>query len=1007
MNKGSFSSPLISSKDRQGLVKQIRELAPYYTPEWRFSEHNPDVGSTLALTVAEMMNENIKRLNKVPFKNYIAFLNLLNSRLQAAKPATAYVTFEAVKGVKHPVHIPKGTQLAATREEEKVIFETLSSLVITPARVSHCIQVCPSSDQIVQGMAGESGGLDQNKNMQEHALFIAQDDMFNVREATWFTITLENRDAKYTEASMYKSLADTGITEWLYPTAEGWIPFTEILYDNDRLLLKKNTKDRIVRYPINGQDRFWIVCRKKKLSDTDESHGRISRLSLKAEYVDIDNQGGSLAEQIFQDDVELDQEGFFPFGKTFAPYSVFYIGSTEVLNKRGSRISITFDLSFLSQRLYPNVEPYVEWKLLMKKSTFHKKEYPPISIASVIWEYWNGKAWVKLQTNAGSERVFQNPEGQQVTIQFICPDDMYSSFVNAHENYWIRARVLDVEHLYSPDPVYQTPWIENLRLSYTYSSPVLPQACLTLNNLSYTDETAALLSSTGSFKPFHKLDVNYPSLYIGLDQAPLKGPISMLISIAPKSKEQQVKGYINWQYLANESGRTVWKVLHVVDETEHFTRKGILQFFGANDFREQSLFGKKGYWIRASHVKHSHQHANHQWAVTPFIQELMLNVTKAVQQERIVWEIPSKVSGSEEYQLEHGNVLEEEVWVEETNSISKDEVDELFNRTSEQIEVLYDSEGNIQKVWVKWCPTEHILESLPTDRHYVIHPHSGKLRFGDGRHGRELPIASEEQLKVSYKTVKGRLGNVAAQQITELLKPIPFIQGVINHEAASGGSDTERMEQAVRRAPQRIRHGDRAVTAEDFEQLVKENFPSITQVKCLSNYNADLVKEPGSLTLVVLQQGGKMDRTSFPVYKKQIEQLLLQKTANVIAFPQQIKVIEPVYVEVSVYLSLVIHPDEDQIMIEEQVERRIRSFLHPVTGYLQQQGWEIGQSIHPSVFYSLLSSIRGVEYIERCTLTLVGEKNGERVEIDEQQAAKLLNGIICNGVHSIQIRVKE
>ena len=77
-------------------------MIPRYAPEW--TNHNPsDPGITLIELAAWMTDLLIYRLNQVPDKNYVAFLNLLGIKLRAPR---------AAQGA-HPVHARRGRDQAA------------------------------------------------------------------------------------------------------------------------------------------------------------------------------------------------------------------------------------------------------------------------------------------------------------------------------------------------------------------------------------------------------------------------------------------------------------------------------------------------------------------------------------------------------------------------------------------------------------------------------------------------------------------------------------------------------------------------------------------------------------------------------------------------------------------------------------------------------------------------------------------------------------------------------
>ena len=77
----------LDSRSVQDLRGEIRRLAASYTPEWAFSDVNPDVGSVVGLIFANQMEENIRRMNLVMEKYHTEFVNMLNLSLRPAYPA--------------------------------------------------------------------------------------------------------------------------------------------------------------------------------------------------------------------------------------------------------------------------------------------------------------------------------------------------------------------------------------------------------------------------------------------------------------------------------------------------------------------------------------------------------------------------------------------------------------------------------------------------------------------------------------------------------------------------------------------------------------------------------------------------------------------------------------------------------------------------------------------------------------------------------------------------------
>jgi hypothetical protein len=76
------------------------------------------------------------RLNLVPEKNYIKFMELIGIHLEPPKPATVNVAFRLSAPQPEAVTIPRGTEVATVRTEtqEAITFTTNRDLtIIIPA----------------------------------------------------------------------------------------------------------------------------------------------------------------------------------------------------------------------------------------------------------------------------------------------------------------------------------------------------------------------------------------------------------------------------------------------------------------------------------------------------------------------------------------------------------------------------------------------------------------------------------------------------------------------------------------------------------------------------------------------------------------------------------------------------------------------------------------------------------------------------------------------------------
>src|ERR1051326_7696840 len=91
-----LQAPNLDDRTYADLVAEAKTLIPRYNPEWTdFNESDP--GITLLELFAWMTEILIYRLNQVPEKNYIRFLQLLGINPYPAEPARADLTFKLAR----------------------------------------------------------------------------------------------------------------------------------------------------------------------------------------------------------------------------------------------------------------------------------------------------------------------------------------------------------------------------------------------------------------------------------------------------------------------------------------------------------------------------------------------------------------------------------------------------------------------------------------------------------------------------------------------------------------------------------------------------------------------------------------------------------------------------------------------------------------------------------------------------------------------------------------------
>ncbi|MGH9129662.1 MAG: putative baseplate assembly protein [Acidimicrobiales bacterium] len=129
----ALPAPYLDDRRFQQLVDEAKRMVQVNCPEW--TDHNvSDPGVTLIETFAYMVDQLIYRLNRVPERNFIKFLELIGVRLFPATSARVPVTCWLSAPMQLTVTVHEGTVVATSRTEteEAISFSTAKGLPIVP-----------------------------------------------------------------------------------------------------------------------------------------------------------------------------------------------------------------------------------------------------------------------------------------------------------------------------------------------------------------------------------------------------------------------------------------------------------------------------------------------------------------------------------------------------------------------------------------------------------------------------------------------------------------------------------------------------------------------------------------------------------------------------------------------------------------------------------------------------------------------------------------------------------
>jgi len=136
----SLPTPSLDDRRFQDIVDEAKRRINRLCPEW--TDHNvSDPGVALVELFAWMTEMTLYRLNQVPDRLYVKFLELVGVELFSAVPARADLLFTLTAPREEVVRVPAGTQVSTERRDDEapVVFLTDSELQVIPPKLVACL----------------------------------------------------------------------------------------------------------------------------------------------------------------------------------------------------------------------------------------------------------------------------------------------------------------------------------------------------------------------------------------------------------------------------------------------------------------------------------------------------------------------------------------------------------------------------------------------------------------------------------------------------------------------------------------------------------------------------------------------------------------------------------------------------------------------------------------------------------------------------------------------------
>lgn len=375
----------------------------------------PDAGLALIRIFGRMAALVSDRLNQVPEKNFLAFLNLIGTQILPPQPARVPLTFSLATGAKVDALVPARTQVAAPAtegEKEEVVFETERDFVVTPAQLQAVFVRNPNTDCYsdytpkATGIEDAAFSVFKAEVPIEHSLYLACDELFTLPEPKTVTLTINSPEAT--------DLAELPIT-WSYWDGATWQKLSSSPSSPNSWQVEITNLRIPAPLAIDGLNAAWLRAQLNQ----SPLQPQTSSLHIDQITAQVRIERSDLAPDLcFFNTTPIDlSKDFYPFGEQPRFNDSFYLAISEAFAKPNANVTVDVKLS----------------------------DSPPLSVnpsadLEIKWETWNGKDWDSLLTSSFSDSTKNFTQDGKVSLKL--PFKVAAKTINGETSYWVRARII-------------------------------------------------------------------------------------------------------------------------------------------------------------------------------------------------------------------------------------------------------------------------------------------------------------------------------------------------------------------------------------------------------------------------------------------------------------------------------------------------------------------------------------------------------------------------------------
>ena len=283
-------------------------------------------------------------------------------------------------------------------------------------------------------------------------------------------------------------------------------------------------------------------------------------------------------------------------------------------------------------------------------------------------------------------------------------------------------------------------------------------------------------------------------------------------------------------------------------------------------------------------------------------------------------------------------------------------------------------------------------------RVYTLDRVSGTIKFGDGLRGARPDSGAVIQARYDYGGGKQGVVGIGAIKNGPNLPSGVKVQNPIR---TWGGAPKEPVEEAEQRIAEYLKRRDRLVTTDDFEAITRRT-PGVrigrVEVRPLfyPESGAADVRAEGVVTVLVVPASDPT-RPDAPLPGKLFLDTVCDYLDRRRLITTEVHVRGPTYRSVCVSVGVDVVSGADAPPVHDRVRSAIRTFLSPLEGGFEEEGWPLGRAVEKRELLTVAARVSGVASVEQIHLAGPAGTRVEAVSMTGVQLPRLAGLAVQSG----------